>query len=165
MGSARSLIPVVALAFAGQPLTAQILEEWRLLHSDTAFDYLVTDRGFSHTRTEVDGTRHFRVVASRMLVRYVDRTRTALVVRRGEAGRPVRGYTDYASSTYILDIDCMKSLITVREAADYADNGVVLDRMRWEDDAGEPVDWPRSATSAVTSWACRNSTPRAPPGT
>lgn len=150
------LISGIGLCVAQQPLAAQILGEWRLVHSDSAFDYLVTDRGFAHESTGLDGARVHRAVISRMLVRYLDPERTHLLRTRREAGLATTGYVNYASSTYVVAVRCVRRQIWITETVDYADDGTVLDRRQAQPDSETaPEHWSENASGAVLDWACR----------
>jgi len=146
----------ITVLTARQPVDAQILDEWRLVHSDSSFDYLVTDRGFAHVSTGLDGTRVHRAVSSRMLVRYVDATRADLLATRREAGLPTAGYDAYASSTYVLAVHCVRRELWVTETVDYDDGGTVLDRKQADEGStSRPHGWSADAIRAVLDWACR----------
>jgi hypothetical protein len=132
---------------------AQILEDWLMLHSARAFDYLVTERGFGIA----DSTRPavFRVTASRMLVRYIDETRVQIAAGRASAGLGVAGYHRFASSTWLLDISCGGRTIMVIEKTDFDDSGQVLDRARPEARPRDSIDgWDLRPTRALIDWTC-----------
>ena len=132
---------------------AQILEDWLMLHSSRAFDYLVTERGFGIA----DSTRPavFRVTASRMLVRYIDETREQIATGRASAGLGVAGYHRFASTTWLLDISCSSRTIVVIEKTDFDDSGRVLDRARPEARPGDSIDgWDLRPTRALIAWTC-----------
>lgn len=146
----------IALCVTQQPGSAQILGEWRLVHSDSAFDYLVTDRGFALESTDLDGARIHRAVASRMLVRYLNAERTDLLRTRRAAGLTTAGYDGYASSTYVMAVRCVRRELWVTETVDYADDGTVLERRRAQPDGKTgPEGWSETAAGAVLDWACR----------
>jgi len=148
---------------------AQVLEDWRMLHTAKSFDYLVTERGFGVP----DSTNPtvFRVTASRMLVRYVDEARTRMEAERAAAGLRVAGYERFASTTWLLDISCRDRTIVVIETTDWDDDGHVLDRIRPTPRARDAIgDWEPRATRALLDWTCshrpvakRVSSDRAPP--
>lgn len=140
-------------------LCAQVLDDWYILHSSEAFDYLVTDSGFGERDSTEQGPRALRVTASRMLVRYVDETRVAIVQDRTARGMVSPGYNGFASSTYLLDVTSCdgRALVSVVEITDYDSRGQVLSRTRPESRwAAAVAQWDDAATARLIDWACSN---------
>lgn len=138
-------------------LSAQVLDDWYILHSSEAFDYLVTERGFGKRDSTEQGPRVLRVTASRMLVRYVDDTRVAIVRDRTARGMDSSGYDSFASSTYLLDVRSCdgQAQVSVVEITDYDSRGQVLSRTRPESRWATAVaQWDDAATARLIDWAC-----------
>jgi hypothetical protein len=146
------------LSLAGPSrLCAQVLDDWYILHSSHAFDYLVTERGFGDRDSIDQGPRVLRVTASRMLVRYVDETRVAIVQDRTARGMDSSGYDSFVSSTYLLDVTSCdgQALVSVVEITDYDSHGQVLSRTRPESHwAAAVAQWDDAATRRLIDWAC-----------
>jgi hypothetical protein len=135
--------------------TAQVLGDWQIVYSDSAFDFLVTTRGFGPADPDRYGPRVVRVTASRMLVRYIEPTRVRITAARERVGAPVEGYGRFASSTYLLDVDCDQRSVALIEATDFDDDGTVLSRTRPDRRLSRTVDgWTPTAIDRLTRWAC-----------
>jgi len=155
----RRALPLLAALGTGAvtPVdsSAQILGDWQIVHSDSAFDYLVTPRGFGPADPDRYGPRVLRVTASRMLVRYIDRTRLQISAARRRAGARVEGYGRFASSTFLLDVDCTTRDVAIIEGTDFDDDGEVLERRRPDRRSGPTIDgWPEDGMDRLIDWAC-----------
>lgn len=156
----RPTLLLLLCALAPQAVTAaaaraQVLGDWQIVYSDSAFDYLVTPRGLGPADPDRYGTRVLRVTASRMLVRYIDRTRLRISAARGRAGAPIAGYDRFASSTYLLDVDCAARTAALIEGTDFNDDGDVLARTRLDRRMGPTIDgWTADGMERLIDWAC-----------
>lgn len=149
---ASPIVCALSLAAMGTvPAGAQLLDGWSLLHSDSAFDYLATERDLVRS-----GPGVFRVVTSRMLVRFIDGTREDLAMARLRSGRDSTGYHRFVSGTYLVDVSCDRRRVATVETVDFHEDGLVLSRRADPAPGWAPSveDWPQRASDRLIVWAC-----------
>jgi hypothetical protein len=152
----RSVAILLVIGVLTQPSAhAQVLDDWIMLHSDSSFDYLVTERGIG-VLDSAGAVR--RVTVSRMLVRHADDARTRIVAEREAAGAQTAGYASYISSTYILNVGCDSRTVALVETTDFDTDGRVLSRNRVDPVHGRRVaGWEARAADRLVQWTCARS--------
>ncbi len=148
-GSLRKLMTVLLVALlsllGSTASQAQELTGWDRVLSTRDYDFSVSLVGGVHREGPI------RLYLGKMLVRNTADARSSLIADRSGIGLPIVGYDRYASTTFIVAVDCATESVQITKASDFDNTGQLLEERDshtgWRTPAASPD--PKGMTAAV----------------
>lgn len=143
-----------ALLSAAKPLHGQELVGWEKVYESAEYDYMVSVESLSFGRDE-SGAATVRFWLGKMLVRFPEEVRAALVQERVAQGGQADGYDAYASTTSLVRVHCGREAYSMGESTDFDARGGVLNERLGDSEWRVPTPGASGeAMREVVTWVC-----------